>query len=452
MASRKPHKMPIQRIRNRQRKARKPRPASFASAQSNDFGDPAEHGQRDLIASAQGESSLVSYNPRLLNRSRMQLQFGDWQKLADIDGHELEHNPAAAELQLLAAAGHLQKGGEKAIGRARTLINSAIEAGLARESVARILIAGVGNTLGRIAALTGHSDGRVLRCFHTALSVSDPAADMELMLHPMAARQLMTLAAETGSHSVKKTAQRVAADMVYFGSSAYGQPAAASSTEGDAVAIGRDSWRLKGGAFSDITPDNERLHKSRQELHDYWRSSQQPPLVYAVANKERSVRLVELVQQYVRSGRILEIGTNVGRNLHYLHAAGFTNLEGIEISPSAVAMLRDAFPELSNIAIHVSAVEDIIGGFSDKSFECVFTMAVLEHLHHDSEWIFAHMARIARCIITVEDELRSGERHFARNYERIFTRYGMRQVHLEGREKFGMPTGFAARVFRELSR
>ena len=452
MPSRRTSKQRIQAIRNRQRKVHKPRPEAYAAPQSDNPQDMAEHTQQDLTESAQAQSSLVPYNPRLINRSRLQLQLGDWEKLADLDDHELEHNPAAAELQLLAAAGHLQKGGEQARARARALIDSAIEAGLNREAVARILIGGASNTLGRIAALTGHSDHRVLRCFRSALSVSDPAADMELMLHPMAARQLITLAAKTGSHSVKEMAQRVAADMVYLGSNAYGEPGAASKKEGDTVSIVSDSWRPKGGAFSDIATDNERLHKSREELHEYWRSSQQAPLGYTAVDKKRSVRLVELVQQYVGSGTILEIGANAGRNLHYLHAAGFTNLEGIEISPTAVAMLRESFPELSDINIHVGAVEDIIGGFADNSFECVFTMAVLEHLHYESEWIFAHMARIARSIITVEDELRSGERHFARNYERIFTKHGMRQVHLEGREKFGLPTGFAARVFKEHSR
>ncbi len=210
MPSRRTSKQRIQAIRTRQRKARKLRPEAYAAPQSNNPQDRAEHTQQDLTASAQAQSSLVPYNPRLLNRSRLQLQLGDWEKLADLDDHELEHNPAAAELQLLAAAGHLQKGGEQARARARALIVCAMEAGLNRESVARILIGGASNTLGRIAALSDRPDDKVMHHFRSAIAIAVPDADTDLLLQPTATRQLVQLARASGSEALMDMAQRTA--------------------------------------------------------------------------------------------------------------------------------------------------------------------------------------------------------------------------------------------------
>lgn len=153
-------------------------------------------------------AGLVPYNRNILARSRTQLQLGEWNKLADLDQHELEHNPAAAELQLLAAAGHLQKGGKDSKERARTLIESAMQAGMDRESVARILVGGACNTLARIAALSGRPDNKVFHHFRSALSIAAPDQDADLLLQPAATRQLVDLAKATRSGMLMDLAQR----------------------------------------------------------------------------------------------------------------------------------------------------------------------------------------------------------------------------------------------------
>ena len=210
MPSRRTSKQRIQAIRSRPHKARKPRPSTRLARQPGEPKDTADHTQQDLTRTAQAQSSLVPYNPRLLNRSRLQLQLGDWERLADLDDHELQHNPAAAELQLLAAAGHLQKGGEQARARARALIDSAMEAGLNRESVARILIGGASNTLGRIAALSDRPDDKVMHHFRSAIAIALPDADTDLLLQPTATRQLVQLARASGSEALMDMAHRTA--------------------------------------------------------------------------------------------------------------------------------------------------------------------------------------------------------------------------------------------------
>jgi SAM-dependent methyltransferase len=92
--------------------------------------------------------------------------------------------------------------------------------------------------------------------------------------------------------------------------------------------------------------------RSMEELHHYWRKPYDgdnlPREDYSGKKRDeklRSTLLVDLVRKYVsEDARILEIGCNVGRNLHFLFESGFRNLEGIEISEDAVKLVKDTFP------------------------------------------------------------------------------------------------------------
>lgn len=358
----------------------------------------------------QVEQSLVPYDESLLERARTQWQFGDWQSLAQLDRDIMRHHPDRAKLALLAAAGRLQTGQDA---EAMQFVRLAQDWGVSKMLISHILIAGVHNSLGRMAAISNQKN-RAVKHFEAAITIGTPGSDARLLTKARMGEQLQQVGLKSNA----------------------------------ILSIGAvDNWPIQGSTYSATPILDAATHKTRDQLHEYWRSSQQNPLEYANGDNRRSLRLVEVVQQHVGPGRILEIGTNAGRNLHHLYAAGFVDLEGIEISPVAIATLRNVYPELADVPIHEGALEDLIGTFPDKSFECVFTMAVLEHIHFDSDWVFAHIARIARRIITIEDELRLGERHFARNYERVFASSDMRQVHMEDRTKWGLPTGFAARVF-----
>lgn len=198
---------------------------------------------------------------------------------------------------------------------------------------------------------------------------------------------------------------------------------------------------------------------SREQLHDYWRNPVDPgnrPDDYVTGDRSRF--LVDLIQRHDKGpeavrARILEIGCNVGRNLEALRQAGFPNLTGIEINPHAIELLRQTFPELgATAALRNAPVEEVVRTFVDREFDVVYSMAVLEHLHRDSEWVFAEMARISnRWVITIEDEYGIGERHFPRNYGRIFTALGYDQVEVrECADIEGLGGGFYARVFRKL--
>lgn len=196
--------------------------------------------------------------------------------------------------------------------------------------------------------------------------------------------------------------------------------------------------------------------RARHELHDYWRQPDDvgnAPQNY-LNGEDRSRFLLGVLEHHTDpSASVLEIGCNVGRNLNQLCLAGYSNLTGIEISEQAVALLKTSYPKMAREAVlHVAPVENIIAEFDDNEFDVVFTMAVLEHIHTDSEWAFAEMARITGTLLTIEDEKGESWRHFPRNYRTVFERLGMRQVdELSCRHLAGLHGDFRARVFKKAS-
>jgi SAM-dependent methyltransferase len=191
----------------------------------------------------------------------------------------------------------------------------------------------------------------------------------------------------------------------------------------------------------------------KEELHAFWRDPDKVnrPEEY-LAHEGRSVFLLRFLRPYLGpDASILEIGCNVGRNLAHLHDVGYRRLTGIEINGQALDVLRDTYPELASTATLLNApVEEAIRELPDRSMDMVFTMAVLEHLHPESEWVFDEMIRIAgSTIATIEDENGVSRHHTPRDYRAVFEARGLREVaheSLGGDAGFGTP--FEARAFR----
>lgn len=196
--------------------------------------------------------------------------------------------------------------------------------------------------------------------------------------------------------------------------------------------------------------------KKPSEIWEYWKNpndGKNSPLNY-LKHKKRSQFLVKLIKKYAKpNSNILEIGCNAGRNINYLYCSNFRKLSGIEINKKAVQLLRTSYPTMAKLAkIYNSPVEEIIKKFTNRQFDIVFTMAVLEHIHENSEWIFYEMTRITNSfIITIEDEKCISWRHFPRNYKKIFEKLRMKQVEAINciKEEHGLHSNFVARIFKK---
>ena len=185
----------------------------------------------------------------------------------------------------------------------------------------------------------------------------------------------------------------------------------------------------------------------RSALWEWWQhpDADNQPEGYLDA-PERTAFLVDLVERLVPKGSsVLEIGCNVGRNLAGLAVAGYGPLSGVEINPRAVSILRRTQPE---VWVVEAPAESVMHIFGDDVFDLVFTMAVLEHLHPSSEFVFAEMARIAPMVITIEDEVGVTPHHCPRNYAVEFDAVGMRMAEaIDCSHVEGLGPDFMARVF-----
>ncbi len=148
-----------------------------------------------------------------------------------------------------------------------------------------------------------------------------------------------------------------------------------------------------------------------------------------VDGEDRSSIIVKLISDAWpdRLISILEPGCNIGRNLHFLVKSGYLDLSGIDMSPRALPFMNETFPDVAkNLTFYEGSIEHWIVQFRDDHFDVVFTMAVLEHIHPSSEWIFGHLARIARLgIVLVEDEASHSVRMWPRKYKEIFEGFGL---------------------------
>lgn len=123
------------------------------------------------------EAIHVPYDENLLERARTQWQFGDWKSLAQLNRDALQHHPDRAKLALLAAAGRLQT---DQIDDAKKYIRLAKDWGANKNLLARILAAGVHNSLGRAAALDEQHQ-RALRHFEASIGLGTPGSEASLL-------------------------------------------------------------------------------------------------------------------------------------------------------------------------------------------------------------------------------------------------------------------------------
>jgi len=192
---------------------------------------------------------------------------------------------------------------------------------------------------------------------------------------------------------------------------------------------------------------------SREKLYSYWKTPNDrwnSPELY-LQGHERSEFLVSIVKRYLNhEDSILEVGCNVGRNMQFLFDAGFRNLSAVEISAKALELMKLKFPIIAKSShIYNSTIEDWVQSNSSLQFDLIFAMAVLEHIHWDSDWVFSYLSKMSKkYLVVIEDEWQVSNRHFPRNYKDIFENLGMTQLEeINCIDIPGLNKNFFARVF-----
>jgi ubiquinone/menaquinone biosynthesis C-methylase UbiE len=131
-------------------------------------------------------------------------------------------------------------------------------------------------------------------------------------------------------------------------------------------------------------------------IKDYWNSQ----------NHSHRPFLIEKISTFSPVSSILEIGCNCGPNL-YLLAKKFPDAEirGIDINPMAVQKGNEWLAQegISNVKLSVGKADDL-GEFQHKSFDIVFTDAVLIYIGPDKiKKVIQEMLHVAhRALILLE--------------------------------------------------
>lgn len=151
-----------------------------------------------------------------------------------------------------------------------------------------------------------------------------------------------------------------------------------------------------------------------------------------IAPVGRSEILADHIDDVSRDARILEIGCNVGRNLAHLTDRGWSGLEGVEISPHAIRLLRETYPQLENATIHEGAAEDVLP-MLDGPYDLVFTMATLKMIHPDGiDDVCDQIVRLTGDVLLIELLAAiDSSRHYPYDLAGLFEDRGMRLVSLQ---------------------
>jgi hypothetical protein len=147
-----------------------------------------------------------------------------------------------------------------------------------------------------------------------------------------------------------------------------------------------------------ITTDAEwatrHLNEGDDWIEGYWSTRNHP---------HRSF-LVERIQKFFPNN-VLEIGCSCGPNLyHVARKLRYAKVRGIDINPIAVQKGNKWFKKqgIFNVKLEVGRAQELVK-FPDKSFDVVFTDAVLIYISPDEiRQVIREMLRIGHVIILVE--------------------------------------------------
>lgn len=205
--------------------------------------------------------------------------------------------------------------------------------------------------------------------------------------------------------------------------------------------------------------DAKIYYLNEEDVLDYWKK---PEDTYNKAEDYadqsllvRSHYLLDIINRYCPDiESAFEIGCNVGRNMAYLKQNKDIIVAGAEISEHAITLMKTIFyPELLDSKIYIADAREAVKGIPDKSYDLVFSMAVLMHMHPLTEETFwENIVRIAKkYIITIEDESSASPRNWARNYDQIFSKFDatliFTETQLEDQDQ-ALLYGYTTRVFK----
>jgi SAM-dependent methyltransferase len=158
------------------------------------------------------------------------------------------------------------------------------------------------------------------------------------------------------------------------------------------------------------------VYMELDDNHRGWaeRSGEFSPTYYAqIGANEVSETLSAMFDYYAsEDAAILEVGCSSGRHLAHLCDNGFKNLTGIDINDESFSVMAEQYPKLAATGtFQIGAIEKILPEFPDNTFDAVYSVETLQHVHPENAWVFEELARVtSNLLITAENEGNSPQR------------------------------------------
>ena len=191
----------------------------------------------------------------------------------------------------------------------------------------------------------------------------------------------------------------------------------------------------------------------RSGIAKKWREAKKDDVIgykyYLELDDLARMLLREIVSRTKPTDHILDLGCNVGRELNHLWTEGYRHLTGVEIGVEPVRAMGEVFSEtaLGSRIFNKSMTEAVLE-FEDGEFDLVYAHGSLVSLSAREQFVFDEMARISRkYIITVENEW--SLLLFPRDFGKVFTARGFRQIHHTVWRQAGAEKKTALRVFEK---
>lgn len=326
---------------------------------------------------------VMPYDENLLDRTRTQWQFGDWESLTKLKRDTLQHHPDRAKLALLAAAGRLQTGESN---EAKAYIRLAQDWGVSNKLISQILIAGVYNSMGRAAAI-GKQQHRSLQHFKSAITIGTPGSDTKLLAQARAFEQLVQLG--ISSQPVFDRTSTSKAD-----NSTNGQSSSPES-------MGKQS--------------NDNFHSFTSEK--YWENRYKEGGTSGYGSYGRLAEFkANVVNQFIKDKgieRVIEFGCGDGNQLSLLQVKNYV---GIDISPTVIDKCKDRFNhDASKLFLtNENYLEGPLKGALTLSLDVIFHLVEDDVFENYMSMLFGAAERYCIIYACDEDRLKSDPIHVRR--------------------------------------
>ncbi len=192
----------------------------------------------------------------------------------------------------------------------------------------------------------------------------------------------------------------------------------------------------------------------RNGITEKWREAKKGDVIgyqyYLKLDDLARMLLEEIISRTKPADHVLDLGCNVGRELNELWRRGYRHLTGVEIGVEPVRAMREVFPEMAMGArIFNRSMTEAVREFEDDEFEVVFAHGSLVSLSAREQFVFDEMARISKkYIVTVENEW--SLLLFPRDFGKVFTSRGFRQIHYAEFLQKELAKKAALRVFEKI--